>query len=217
MIFITGDTRAKEFVAILQQHGWGRMVIDQKIQSYNGEPWAFDNGAYRDYLAGEPFNQWQFLRRLSMAESLGRPYLAIVPDKVGAGRDSLDISNHWRVRPELDNGWPWYLAVQDGMSVHDVEDSLTSFAYNGLFLGGSTLFKRTARTWSELAHKYGTKFHYGRAGTPMKIRHAATVGADSCDSAFPLWHRDRLATVIRSLEIPSTTLEAFAMPARGDA
>jgi hypothetical protein len=48
MIFITGDTRSRKMVALLQKHGMGRMVIDRAITPYPGEPWAFDNGAYRD-------------------------------------------------------------------------------------------------------------------------------------------------------------------------
>ncbi len=56
----------------------------------------------------------------------------------------------------------------------------------------------------ELAHRYGLKAHYARCGTRRKIRRAVGIGADSGDSAFPLWIKDRLEAVISSLDNIST-------------
>ena len=43
----------------------------------------------------------------------------------------------------------------------------------------------------EWAHGDGLKFHYGRCGTLNKVAHAIRIGADSIDSAFPMWTRQR--------------------------
>ena len=80
------------------------------------------------------------------------------------------------------------------MTLDGVEKVLDKFA--GLFLGGTDKFKATAYYWRELSHKYGKRFHYGRAGTRRKILHAVESGADSADSAFPLWTTERLLQTV---------------------
>jgi hypothetical protein len=59
-------------------------------------------------------------------------------------------------------------------------------------LGGTDRFKLTAYCWSRLGRFADKAFHYGRAGTLRKIRHAYAVEADSLDSNFPLWTVDRM-------------------------
>jgi hypothetical protein len=90
----------------------------------------------------------------------------------------------------LPSSWPWYLAVQDGMTPDAVLEVVHLFA--GIFLGGTDRFKLTAYRWSRLARFADKAFHYGRAGTLRKIRHAYAVEADSLDSNFPLWTVDRM-------------------------
>ena len=150
---------------------------------YEGEPWGFDNGAFVAWMRKLPFPEEQFLRRLDKAVEVGIPYIAVCPDLVAQGVKSLEFSMSWL--PQLPKEWPWYLAVQDGMTWNDVESVIRNFA--GLFLGGSDEFKRTAWTWRVLSRNYGKKFHYGRAGVERKIRHAYWADADSLDSAAPLW------------------------------
>ena len=188
MIILTGDTRSKKLIQKLREHGIGRMVVDKLPAPYPGEPWGFDNGAFRDWRNGREFDGDAYLRRLERAYAVGRPYIAVVPDLVAGGLRSLEFSLRWLERLPAD--WPWYLAVQDGMKLADVEPVLGKFA--GIFLGGTDRFKGTAYWWCQLAHKHGKLFHYARAGTPRKIQHAVEVGADSCDSAFPLWTMERL-------------------------
>ena len=53
MTIIVGDTRMITLVRELQERGWGRMWIDRKPTPYPNEPWGFDNGAYRDWIAGD--------------------------------------------------------------------------------------------------------------------------------------------------------------------
>jgi hypothetical protein len=172
----------------LQRLGWGRMwmAIGRNIYTYPDEPWGFDNAAFRYYLRGVRFDDAAYEKRLGKALKVGVPYLAVVPDRV-AHPESLAFSVLWRRK--LPDGWPWYLAVQDGMTRADVRPYLGMFA--GLFLGGTDRFKATGKMWAEYAHDHGKRFHYGRAGTPAKVEHAFEVGADSLDSAFPMWTKAR--------------------------
>jgi hypothetical protein len=174
----------------LERLGWGRMWVarGRNISTYPGEPWGFDNGAFRDWRDGVPFDESAYAGRLDRARGAGIPYLAILPDIVGGGAASLAMSVRWLVK-ESDADWPWYLAVQDGMEPDDVEPFVDRLA--GIFLGGTSRFKAQAGKWCEWAHEHGLRFHYGRAGTPLKVAHAMEIGADSLDSAFPLWTRER--------------------------
>lgn len=73
----------------------------------------------------------------------------------------------------------------------EVEDVIHLF--DGLFLGGTDEFKKEAEDWKNIARIACKRFHYGRAGTERKIKHALKIGADSMDSAFPLWNFQRIA------------------------
>jgi hypothetical protein len=155
------------------------------------ERWGFDNGAFVAWTHGEKFPESTFLRRLEIAEKTNSdPYLAVTPDIVAGGCRSLQFSTLWRMSRKLTDDWPWYLAVQDGMTVADVQPVI--HLYSGIFLGGSDRFKATAYRWCKLAHSHQKRFHYGRASTPGKLLSAFKVGADGCDSAFPLWTAARL-------------------------
>jgi len=204
MIVLVGDTRSSEYVALLQKLGWGRMVIDRKIKPYYKEPWGFDNGAYRDYCAGRTFDRDRYLRALEkvieIANEYHPPYLSVLPDEVGAGMKSLDLSIEW-LETELSRiDLNWYLAIQDGMKLEVVEEVLKNYPnIKGLFLGGTDRFKSTAMIWSWLAHRYGRRFHYARAGTKRKVTHAIFSKADSIDSAVPLWIRSRFRKFFTSV------------------
>lgn len=184
---LLGETRSSHILADLRDLGWGRMFTERPPTPYEGEPWGFDNGAWVAYVRGEDFPADTFLRRLEIAQAAGRPLLAVCPDIVGGGLRSMDFSLQWLDR--LPQDWPWYLAVQDGTGVDDA--AFLTDRFSGIFLGGTTAYKSTARAWATFAHGNGLRFHYGRAGTPAKLLHALEVGADSLDSAFPLWTRER--------------------------
>lgn len=189
MQVLTGDSRAKEIVAKLEKLRWGRMWIDRKPEPYDGEPWGFDNGAYRAWTSKQKWDAGEFKARLDRAHAVGTPMLAAVPDIVAGGLWSLEFSMEWR--EQLPDDWPWYLVVQDGMKTDDVRSCVDRFA--GIFLGGTTRFKSTAGTWRVFAARHGVKFHYGRAGTAARVEHAVACGVDSLDSALPLWTRERFA------------------------
>lgn len=201
MQVFVGDTRGQG-VGFLQEQGWGRMFAsDRSIpQLYPYEPWAFDNGAFKtwagaNYQRDLTIDDWvilfdveKFKKRLAAALKVNSdPCVAVVPDIPGS-KHSLEYSLSWL--PELPSYWRWYLAVQDGMTHKEVLKVASLF--NGIFLGGTDRFKLTAYGWCRLAHFCDKKFHYGRAGTLRKIRHAWKVEADSLDSNFPLWTKQRM-------------------------
>jgi hypothetical protein len=190
-LVLVGETRSKRNLEALASLGWGRMFVVRQPSPFPFERWGFDNGAFIAGRKGEPFPESDFLRRLEIAEKTNSdPYLAVTPDIVAGGCTSLHFSTSWRIGHRLPDEWPWYLAVQDGMTVADVEPHL--HLYSGIFLGGTDRFKATAYRWCKLAHAHQKKFHYARASTPGKLLSAFRVGADSCDSAFPLWTAARM-------------------------
>lgn len=209
---IIGDTRSLKNIARLKELGWGRMFAGVKPTPYEGEPWCFDNGAFYNWQHGMPFDDFRFLYRVWQAGRFvkSNPFLAVVPDIVAAGCSSLAFSLKWveRLRTEsfpvgphhdepFDgvtfkvSDWPWYLAVQDGMTIHDVRPFLDKF--DGIFLGGSDTFKAQAWRWRVFAKDNGKPFHYARAGTLPKLESALKMKADSLDSAYPLWEKERFA------------------------
>lgn len=193
---LIGDTRSIANIRRLSEIGWGRMFASVKPTPFPGERWAFDNGAFKCWQDGLPFDEKKFCDRLAYCilqrDHLGLPYLAVTPDIVAAGSQSLSFSMKWidklRDTPGV-HDWPWYLAVQDGMTIHDVKPILGKFA--GIFLGGSNTFKSQAWRWRVFAKDNGKPFHYARAGTLPKLESALKMHADSLDSAYPLWEKER--------------------------
>ncbi len=189
MILMTGDTRSRRVLERLRARGWGRMFVERRPAPFAGERWGLDNGAFVCWRRGVRFDEVRFARYVEVAvASATPPLLAVLPDIVGAGRESLELSLAWLER--LPASLPWFLAVQDGMAPADVEPHVRRLA--GLFLGGTDAFKSTARAWSAFAHARGLRFHYARASTLLRLRAAFEAGADSCDSCVPLWSADRL-------------------------
>jgi hypothetical protein len=147
-----------------------------------------------DGMTADEEREW--LRRfrgrcVELHDSGAAPLFAVLPDAPFAGLFSLDLSvaQLAEMGPSFPR-WTWYLPVQDGMKPADVTPILGSVG--GLFIGGSDPFKReTGREWVRLAHGAGLPCHYGRCGTPDKLRHAVDIGADSGDSAFVLFRDDR--------------------------
>jgi hypothetical protein len=189
MKILLGDTRSKTNLAFLRERGWGRMFATARPTPQEFEPWGFDNGAFVAWKNSKPFPAKEFHVRLEEALKVpSDPIVAVCPDIVAGGLKSLEFSVNWLRR--LPSYWPWYLAVQDGMTHEAVIDVIHLFS--GIFLGGTDKFKLTAYGWARLAHFADKKFHYGRAGTLRKIRHAYAVEANSLDSNFPLWTVQRM-------------------------
>lgn len=188
MIVLLGERHSMKIRAMADAHHWGEMYIYSKPRD-NFHRSGFDNGAYLDWINGRTFDESRYLSALEVAmDQPYLPYMAVVPDLVGQGNHSLDFSMRWLFR--LPTGWPWYLAVQDGMEPWRVEEVIHHF--DGLLLGGTDGFKREAADWKNIARIHCKRFHFARAGTELKIKQALRLGADSIDSSFPLWSMDRL-------------------------
>lgn len=196
MVAILGSTEARSHLAVIRRNGWGRMVVPPRrpFKLAAGDIWALDNGAFGCWRRGESFNVPAFERAMVLTADYPTPYLAVLPDIVAGGLGSLAFSLEWLGRVRGD--WPWYLAVQNGMTPGDVEPLIGRVA--SVFIGGTTEWKEeTAQEWCDFAHGHGRRCHYARAGTLRKLIDARVVGADSVDSAFPLWNRERMARLER--------------------
>jgi hypothetical protein len=198
-LVLVGETRSRANIERLKGLGWGRMFVVSRPTPFPFEKWGFDNQAFVAWRNGTPWDESAYMQRLVTACNVAQdPYLAVCPDIVAGGLRSLDFSLEWRTGRLRDIDFPWYLAVQDGMSVADVRPHLHLFA--GIFLGGSDRFKAQAHRWATLAHSCLKQFHYGRASTPGKLVSAFRAGADSVDSSFPLWTAERFQTFSRRWE-----------------
>jgi hypothetical protein len=204
MKIFLGQTGTKATVKKIQEQKWGRMWSRDRPNLYDGEPWAWDNGAYSWWVQGLEFHDVTFLKRLWRDYLVGVPYLAACPDMPACGMESLEFSLWWLAR--LPKAWPWYLVVQDGMNVDGVADELELF--KGIFLGGTNEFKKTAHVWCDLAHRMNKKFHYGRCGTIDKVYHAKRIGADSIDSSTPVQNPHKMDAFIDAV---NGTTEQLAM------
>lgn len=194
MIAYLGLTADSKMCADLKRAHIGRIQQRGQLRLksiWNGERWAFDNGAFADFLAGREFDEKQYAADVAaVIDCPRRPCIVVVPDIVGGGEKSLAFSVEWRKR--LPQTWPCYLAVQDGMLTESVRAVCFNQFWRGIFLGGTDEFKaNSGQHYCDFAHDHGLLFHYGRASTPRKIRHAREIGADSVDSSFPLWERSR--------------------------
>ena len=164
---------------------WGCVWVTRRpTRIWDGEIFGLDNGAFSAFRKGAPFPESRFLKMVDKAldETPHSCVIAVCPDIVAGGNQSLEFSLMWRER--LPDELPWFLAVQDGMFPSSVEDKLNDFA--GIFLGGTNSFKATAYKWCELARAKGKLFHFGRASTLGRVRAARSMGADSLDSASPV-------------------------------
>jgi len=171
------ENRNKYFLRRMEEEGFGMMFSERKVTVEAVKLWAFDNGAYAAWTQGMEFPEGDFLKRLDQAYKIGIPYLAVCPDIHRGGIESLEFSIAWMEKlPE----WPWYLAVQDGITTEDVIPYIDSFS--GIFIGGSNPFKATLPQWQTL----GKPVHYGKCGTRRKIANAMTMEVDSIDSSTPL-------------------------------
>lgn len=185
MKIYVGQTRGAKMIALLTELGWGEMTVRGELPARRS-PWAFDNGAYRDWTAGRTFDAEAF--EADIASMTTPPDFIVVPDIVAGGMESLAFSVEWV--PRLRGVAPLYLAVQDGMDPEAVIDALDPFA--GIFVGGTNAWKlATGADWVQLAHEHGRKAHIGRVGTEKKAEWAMWAGADSIDSCFPLWTIER--------------------------
>jgi hypothetical protein len=206
-----GDTRSVALRAELRRHG-GIMVIRGRLM--RNRPWehrirwAYDNGAWMDHVRGAAFDADAWQRELELIARLptrDAPDFCVLPDIVAGGHASLDLSLSWLPRVRGVH-WHWYLPVQDGVELADIPEELPDWCA-GIFVGGSTAWKlRTARIWSEAAHRRGMMCHVGRVGSVRRLRHMKSLGIDTIDSALPLFSAAKWKRFWAELESGQTTL-----------
>lgn len=197
-----GQTRAKDIIDGLRRAGIGECTVRGELPPRRAA-WFYDNGAYTDFVAERAFNVNQFMRDVRAMRARGKgkssfeaPAFIVLPDLVARGLESLAESESWI--DECADVAPLYLAVQNGMTTADVEALIERKGQiAGIFVGGTTEWKHaTAAEWITWAHARGLQVHIGRCGTIELVRWAKAIGADSIDSCFPLWTRERLAAFV---------------------
>lgn len=176
------------------------------------ERYFLDNGAFTAFQQECAWNQDEFVSALARHQPPNRePDFIVLPDVVGFGRDTIKRSLAWlNFQPNR----PWYMAVQNGMFPAMLTKPILK-KIKGIFVGGSFEWKeRTAKVWSEFAHKNGLKCHIGRVGTMKKMLWAKNiVKADSIDSSNFVRHPENWAELMDCLRTdynPNHSLEQFA-------
>jgi hypothetical protein len=185
MIGYGGATTNAASVAQLAKVGWGMMIAPQNPKRA-ATRYAVDNGAFYCWTKKKPWNEEKFLKMLDRVETFERrPDFGCCPDKVAEGMTSLEFSMAWI--DKLPRAYPWYLAVQNGMTVEAVREVLPKYA--GIFVGGTADWKmQTLATWTRLAREEGKIIHVGRVNTPPRTFVAAKVcKVDSIDGTN--WNR----------------------------
>jgi len=198
-----GQTRSIDLIGRLAELGFGELCCRGELPPRR-LPFAYDNGAFKDWTADRPFNLVRYERDLRwMAYNDCLPDFICAPDVVGQGRESLDWSlfctgPEGEFVPDALRDRV-YLVVQNGMSERLLAPHLDVFA--GIFVGGTLEWKlETGEEWVKLAHRRGLRCHVGRVGTEERVRWARYIGVDSIDSALPLWSEENLARFCRGLE-----------------
>ena len=185
-----GQTRSAKLTERLRQLGIGEATQPDEWPPRR-TPYFLDNGAFKLWQNGLPFNEERFMRVCQRVDEEGpAPEWIVVPDRV-ADPTSLDYSLSWL--PRLRGIAPLALVVQDGMTVEQVREAMRK-GFSVLFVGGSLEWKfATAPQWVALSKELGILCHIGRIGTRSRARWAREIGADSVDSCTPLFSEGNLS------------------------
>lgn len=197
-----GSVAGERALNELRKYSMGRLVAANSWKNPIADiPWVFDNGAFHAFNNGKPFDKDAFARCAIFDEETGfnkiqmgsyairLPDFGVCPDIVRGGKKSLDFSLSWMERLSAFPEFPWYLAVQDGMSVEDVAEAWDlaielECPFGGIFVGGSLEWKfETTPQWVQFAHERGVKVHVGRISSIERLKWAERLGVDSVDSA----------------------------------
>lgn len=184
MIAYASRTGTRSTLAALRGAGWRLLLSATGVHRDEGMPYAIDNGAFTAFQQGLAFDADAFARLL-ISHGSGADWI-VLPDVVSDRAASLAMSREWLDR--LGAGYPWLLAVQDGMTAADVTPFLPHI--RGLAIGGSTEWKeQSAARWGVLCRSEGKYLHMLRANTARRLSIAIAAGCDSFDgtsvSRFP--------------------------------
>jgi hypothetical protein len=177
LIAYASRTGTRRNLDALRDRGWRLLVSAAGVHRHEGFPYAIDNGAWSAFTKGKPIDLRKFeqvLRKLGAGADF-----AVMPDIVAGGLPSLELSLAW-MRRVLDECPRGLLAVQDGMTVADVEPMIGERV--GIFVGGSTAWKLDTLTqWARLARSKNAWCHVGRVNSQKRIHKCAGAGATSFD------------------------------------
>lgn len=195
-----GQCRGAKLIAKCNAAGLGEMTQPSEFPPRRF-PWILDNGAFKLWRSGKPFDGakfWSVVERA--AEHNPRPEFVVCPDVVAGGLESLALSLAWADRIEP-TGLKMALVVQDGMTEADVAPHLHRFAV--LFIGGSLEWKlATLSYWARVARDHGIKVHAGRIGGRKRMLLAKRAGIDSVDSCVPLFSDGNMSNFLNALTLP---------------
>jgi hypothetical protein len=153
-------------------------------------PYALDNGKF---ICFDHRIEWVESLFVAHCERIltynQKPLFLVVPDSVGDGGETLKLWGEWESRLSRYRV-PLALAVQDGMTVHDV-CQLENFDLENdfIFVGGSTQWKlQTLNEWT----KNFNKVHCGRVNTWRRLWQCKKAGCISVDGTgyFRGWKAD---------------------------
>lgn len=197
MIVYLADTRSRKLLEEMRTRRAGMMIVRGRLRGRTSAVrWAYDNGAWADFVAQKPFDLHAWKQDV---EAIGRlptpqaPDFCVLPDIVAGGKRSLDLSMSW-IEDARKWHWNWFLPVQDGMTPENMPREVAQGDIDhlmGIFVGGSTRWKlEHAASWARWGRSQGYLLHVGRVGTAKRVRHMRAIGASSIDSALPLFSRE---------------------------
>lgn len=191
-----GHTKSKKLIERLTDLGIGEATQPDEFPPRR-LPYFLDNGAFKLWTSGLPFNEERFMRTVHRVDEEGpQPEFIVAPDRV-ADPSSLEYSVSWV--PRLRGVAPLALVVQDGMSQDHVRSAVKK-GFSVLFVGGTLGWKfSTSPAWVALAKELGIPCHIGRIGTRGRARWAREIGADSVDSCTPLFSTENLNAWLHGL------------------
>lgn len=213
MICYASNTGTARNLAALRAAGWGIMVSRGHRWA---DPWyrqsldgfthiAADNGAWRDFQAGEDFDEDGYERFLRWLEAQAIvPDWCVLPDIVAGGAASLALSTRYLNRCKAVS--PLVLIpVQDGMEHADLAPLVGPGV--GIFLGGSTEWKLARMAdWGAFCARHRVHYHVARVNTMRRMFAAIAAGADSCDGS----NASRYACNLPMLDSSSRHRDLFA-------
>lgn len=153
-------------------------------------PFALDNGAFSCWdMQTNRFDdaKWKseiepkWLQLLRWAAPGEQARWAIVPDRPGCSETTLQLWGR-HVQTVIDFGIPPAIAVQDGMTVEDVQRLRPAPVV--VAVGGTTEWKwATVELWA----KAFKRVHLLRCNMPDKLEYLQKLGVESCDGTG--WNR----------------------------
>lgn len=175
----------------------GLMMVNHWRDPEQWPYFAIDNGCYSAYAQGKDWEATQFLSILYKCKRNGlRPDFVVIPDIVAGGIDSLRKSERWAIflKSEFPS-YPLFVAVQDGMTIEDIDQSPVMERIDGLFIGGTMQWKmETLFYWSRFAKENGLRIHTGRIGPLDSMLRCDDAEMDSIDSTSWVQNKGWLET-----------------------